>query len=166
MWYINSCLLDIWSCPFTRQSPAFVCLFVCFLFVFWRRWFNCVLGFNGICSLLSFNWTCTALWASGWLLTEGFSALEMYSLLLLLLLLYWKVSHSYFMVGHDFYHSLTLYRISLVWLLLTHGNTLSFICCVASNSVLSVTFLFCFFALISNCGTTPVLLIRCDVIAF
>ena len=59
------------------------CLFVCFfvvvvVFVCLFAWFF----FNWICSLLSFSWTCTALWASGWLLTEGFSALEMYLLLL------------------------------------------------------------------------------------
>ena len=72
-------------CPFTRQSLA---LFVCMVFVlFWHRWFLCLLGFNCMCSLLSFNWTCTALLASGLLLTEGFSALEMYLWLLLLSLL-------------------------------------------------------------------------------
>ena len=35
-----------------------------------------LLGFNWICSLLSFNRTCTALWVPGRLLTEGFSALK------------------------------------------------------------------------------------------
>ena len=45
--------------------------------------FLCLFGFNWICSLLILNRTCTALWASGWLLTEGFSALEVYLLLLL-----------------------------------------------------------------------------------
>ena len=71
-------------CPFTRPSLAFVCLFV----VLWCCWFLCLLGFNWICSLLSFNWTCTVLWASGRLLTEGFSALEIHLLFSLFLLLW------------------------------------------------------------------------------
>ena len=71
-------------CPFTHPSQLF---FFLSFFLFFFCWFLCLLGFNWICSLLSFSWTCTAFWASCRLLTEGFSALEVYSLLLLLLLL-------------------------------------------------------------------------------
>ena len=49
-------------------------------------WQTCLVLIEYV-SLLSFNWTCTALWVSGALLTEGFSALEMYLLFWLLLFL-------------------------------------------------------------------------------
>ena len=80
--YVIYCKLFTWYLDLALYPPIpGFCLFV-----FWHPLFLCLLGFNWMCSLLSFNWTGTALWASGWLLTEGFSALERYLLLLLSLL--------------------------------------------------------------------------------
>ena len=73
---------DICTLPLYPPIHSFCLLAFCVVFL--RRWFLSLLDFNWICSLLSFNGTCTALWASGWLLTEGFSTLEMYLLLLLM----------------------------------------------------------------------------------
>ena len=63
-------------CPFTRSTNAFF-----FSFSFLTSLICLVLVVCLVCSVL----TCTALWASCRLLTEGFSPLEMFLLSLLLL---------------------------------------------------------------------------------